>query len=133
MSWKIIVFESRRGEKPVEEFIKSLDSSTIAKVAHEIDLLEKHGPYLGMPHVKKISPDLYELRIRGKQEVRILYGFVKNNIYLLHAFKKQTQKTPRREIDTALKRFHSLSKQIAAWQIITYMLYWFCYEKLENS
>lgn len=104
MSWKIIVYESQRGEKPVEEFIKSLDEQTIAKIAHEIDLLEKHGPYLGMPHVKKITRDLYELRIRGKQEVRILYGFVKNNIYLLHAFKKQTQKTPPKELKTALGR-----------------------------
>lgn len=105
MTWVIKLYESKRGDKPVEEFIKFLDSSTIAKVAHEIDLLEKHGPYLGMPHTKKLSSDLYELRIRRKQEVRILYGFIKNNIYLLHAFKKQTQKTPSKELKTASGRF----------------------------
>lgn len=108
MTWKIVVFESDRKEKPVEEFIKSLDKSTIAKVAHEINLLEKHGVYLSMPHAKKLSSSLYELRVRGKQEVRILYGFVKTTIYLLHAFRKQTQKTPVREIETAIKRLNSL-------------------------
>ncbi|MBU0569907.1 type II toxin-antitoxin system RelE/ParE family toxin [Patescibacteria group bacterium] len=104
MAWDIILFETARGEKPVEEFIKSLDSSTIAKVAHEIDLLEKHGPFLGMPHARKLCKELYELRIRGKQEIRIIYLFFKRNIYLLHAFKKKKQKTPRKEISTAKKR-----------------------------
>jgi len=110
MSWNVIVFESKRGEKPVEEFIKSLEKSAIAKVGQEIDLLEKHGPYLAMPHSKKLNNDLYELRIRGRQEIRILYAFVKKDIYLLHAFKKKTQKTPRKEINTATSHLESLSR-----------------------
>lgn len=108
MVWNIIAFETDRGEKPVEEFLKSLDEPTIAKASHEIDLLEKHGPYLSMPHSKKLTAKLYELRIRGKQEIRIIYGFIKNDIYLLHAFKKQKQQTPRKELETALKRLRSL-------------------------
>ncbi len=104
MAWTIIVFESKRGEKFVEELVKSLDSQTIAKVGSEIDLLEKHGQFLGMPHAKKLNSELYELRIRGKQEARIVYAFAGKKIYLLHAFKKQTQKTPLREIHTAIKR-----------------------------
>jgi len=104
MDWIIKVFETKRGEKPVEEFIKCLDESTIAKFIHVADLLEKYGPFLGMPHAKKITAGLYELRIRGKQEIRIIYGFVKEKIFLLHGFKKQTQKTPKKEIETALSR-----------------------------
>lgn len=102
--WQIIFFEMRRGEKPVENFIRSLDASTIAKTIHIIDLLEKHGPQLNMPHSRKLNSDLYELRIRGKQEVRIIYAFMKDKIYLLHAFKKQKQKTPIKEIQLALGR-----------------------------
>ena len=104
MAWNIILFESSRGEKPVEELIKSLDEATIAKASQEIDLLEKHGPYLAMPHSRKLNNDLYELRIRGRREIRILYAFVKKDIYLLHTFKKKQQKTPRKEIETARKR-----------------------------
>lgn len=109
MDWQIILFESERGKKPVEEFIKSLDESTIAKTVHIIDLLGKYGPYLSMPHSKKLTENLYELRIRGKQEIRILYSYVKNKIFLLHAFKKQTQRTPKKEIETALKRLRFCS------------------------
>ena len=110
MSWRIIFFESDRGEKYVEEFIKTLDSSTIAKVGHTIDLLEKFGPVLGMPHSKKLTKELYELRIRGKGEVRIIYSFVKDSIYLLSAFKKQSQKTPKSEINLAFKRLRTIDK-----------------------
>ena len=104
MAWSVVLFESKRKERFVEEFIKSQNSSTVAKITHTIDLLEKHGPYLGMPHAKKLTGKLYELRIRGKEEVRIIYAFVNNRIYLLHAFKKKTQKTPVREIKIALGR-----------------------------
>lgn len=104
MIWNIIAFESKRGEKFVEKFITSLEPPTIAKVTHVIDLLEKHGSLLGMPHAKRIASKLHELRIRGKQEVRIIYAIVGRRIYLLHAFKKQTQKTPPKEMVTAVKR-----------------------------
>lgn len=104
-SWEVIAFESARGEMPVEDFIRSLDQSSISKFTHSTNFLEKHGPILGMPHSKKLTPDLYELRIRGKQEIRIIYGFINRKIYLLHGFKKKTPKTPTKEIETAKKRF----------------------------
>lgn len=109
MAWRILFFETPRGEKIVKEFIKSLDATTIAKVGHTISLLEKHGPYLGMPHSKKLTKGLYELRVRGKQDVRIIYSFAKRKIYLLHAFKKKAQKTPRKEINTAVTRLESIT------------------------
>ncbi len=59
---------------------------------------------LGMPHAKMLGHGLYELRIRGKEELRIFYFFKQKTIYLLHAFKKQTQKTPQKELDLAMQR-----------------------------
>ena len=109
MDWKIILFESVRGEKFVEQFIKKQNFSTVAKIAHTIDLLGKHGSFLGMPHAKKIDKKLYELRIRGKEEIRIIYGFVRKDIYLLHAFKKKSNKIPRKEIKIALDRMNIIA------------------------
>ncbi len=68
------------------------------------ELLEIYGSNLGMSHAKQLGNGLYELRVRGKEELRILYSFKHTTIYLLHAFKKQTQKTPRRELEIAHKR-----------------------------
>jgi len=109
MEWKILEYETSRGERPVAEFIKSQQPQAIAKIAHLIDLLEIHGDLLGMPHAKRIEPNLYELRVRGKEEIRIIYGFVGKTIYLLSGFKKQKQKTPRKEIKTAKNRLLTLT------------------------
>jgi phage-related protein len=109
MLWNILLYETNREEKPVEKFIESLSPSTVAKTMHMIDLLEEFGLFLSMPHSKKLMSDIYELRIRGKEEIRILYSFQKRNIYLLHIFKKKSQKTPAKELNTALGRFKSLT------------------------
>lgn len=108
MAWNIIVFETLRKEKPVEEFIKSCQPKTIAKISNEIDLLAKHGNLLGRPHSAPVKKGIFELRVRGKEEIRIFYTFCQKDIYLLHAFKKKTQKLPPREIETTRKRLKIL-------------------------
>ena len=55
MSWNILLFETQRGEKPVEEFIITKSPQTKAKIAHLINLLEIHGNILGMPHSKQLT------------------------------------------------------------------------------
>lgn len=109
MKWKVIEYETGRGERPVAEFIKKQQPQAIAKIAHLVDLLEIHGVFLGMPHAKKLEANLYELRIRGKEEIRIIYGFKGKTIFLLHGFKKQKQETPPKEIATARQRYLSLT------------------------
>lgn len=109
MNWKILEYETTRGERPVAEFIKKQQPQTIAKITHLIDLLEVHGNLLSMPHAKRLEPNLYELRVRGKEEIRIIYGFVGKTIYLLSGFKKQKQKIPKKEIDVAKQRLLSLT------------------------
>lgn len=93
----------------VEQFIKSLETHTIAKTVRTIDLLEKFGPRLGMPHSKKVVDGLFELRMRGNQEVRILYCFYKNDIHLLHGFIKKSQKTPHEELQYGLAKYKRLT------------------------
>ena len=102
--WRVVFFESNRKEKPVEDFFQRQQLSARTKMLHLFELLEVYGSQLGMPHAKQLGSGIFELRIRGKEEIRIFYGFKRKTIYLLHAFKKQTQKTPRKEIDIALKR-----------------------------
>ena len=104
MIWKVELFEATRGEKPVEEFIKLQNSSVRAKLTHEIELLEIHGSMLGMPQSKRLEAGLYELRIRGKDGLRIFYCFKFKTIYLLHGFKKKTQQIPIKEMEIARQR-----------------------------
>ena len=80
MAWKVYFFQTSRGEKVVKEFIKSLEDKTVGKISKTLDLLKEHGPFLGMPYSKSLTREVSELRIRGKEEIRILYAFSKSNI-----------------------------------------------------
>ena len=82
MSWDIITFETQRGEKPVDEFIKRQQPQARSKIVHNIRLLRQYGNMLGMPHSRMLVGGLYELRIRGKEELRIFYCFKKRTMYL---------------------------------------------------
>ncbi len=110
INWTVLTLETSGGEKPVDEFIKKQRPQAIAKIVHNVKLLEEHGNMLGLPHSKALGLGLFELRIRGKEEIRILYCFRQNKICLLDAFKKQTQKIPQKELNLARQRIKSLTQ-----------------------
>ena len=110
IKWSILTYETGRGEKPVDEFIKKQQSQARSKIVHNVRLLREYGNMLGLPHSKALGGGLYELRIRGKEELRIFYCFTqKKTIYLLHALKKQTQQTPKKDLELALLRLKELT------------------------
>ena len=110
ITWNIETYETGSGEKVVDEFIKKQQPQAKAKIVHTIKLLKSYGNKLGLPHSKALGSGLYELRIRGKEELRIIYCFASNNrIYLLHGFKKQTQQTPLKELEVAMQRMKALT------------------------
>jgi phage-related protein len=105
MIWEIIYYDTPSGQEVVKDFIDGLQESTQAKLGYQLDLLEEHGNQLGMPHAKAMGGGLIELRVRGKQEVRVFYAFAfGKRIYLLHGFVKKTQTTPKKELAIARQR-----------------------------
>ncbi len=90
-------------EGGVKKFTNLIQASTRAKLTRAVSLMIEHGPDLGMPLSRKIDSQLYELRIRGTQEVRIFYACIKKTIVMLHGFVKKTQKIPSRELKKAYK------------------------------
>lgn len=108
--WNIETYETERGEKVVDEFIKKQQAQAKAKIAHTVTLLKLYANKIGLPHSRALGYGLYELRIRGKEELRIIYCFAQQKtIYLLHGFKKQTQQIPSKELNIALKRKRNLT------------------------
>lgn len=90
------------------DFLKSLDDNLATKVFGLLEVLEELGVYLGPPKLKKITKEIYELRIVGKISVRILCSFFDGEIYILHAFIKKSQKIPRKELEKAVHRLKYL-------------------------
>ena len=108
MGWKVKFFQTSRGDSLVEDFIKEQDETTYAKVLQSIRLLANSGPFLKPPYIKKLQNKLYELRISGKIAIRIFYTIVNNEYYLLHAFKKKSQRAPSKELKVALDRMKEI-------------------------
>lgn len=106
--WKVKFFQTPRGDYPVNEFIAEQDMTMRAKIALSIRLLINQGPFLKPPYIKKLQDKLYELRISGKVQIRIFYTIYNNEYYLLHAFVKKAQKTPGRELKTAIDRMKEI-------------------------
>lgn len=87
-----------------EKLLNQLEEIGRTRTVRSISLLEEHGDALRMPHSKKITNELFELRVKGQQEVRVLYTFKENLAILLHLFIKKSNKIPSKEIALAEKR-----------------------------
>lgn len=98
-------YANPQGDKPIETFIGNLDVKTRTKVFGHLELLETYGNQLGMPFSRHLTDGIFELRIaQNRIAVRIFYFFSSNaEIILTHGFKKKSQKTPRREIEKAIR------------------------------
>ncbi len=104
-SWVLEYYETTSGRCPVREYLDSLRVREFAAVRKDLDLLEMYGIQLGAPAVKHLEGKVWELRTRGQAEHRVLYVAVSGQrLIMLHAFMKKTQRTPRREIETAQRR-----------------------------
>ncbi len=96
----------------VIKFIKDLDLETMARIDKTREVLEKLGHLIDMPDSKSLGMGLFELRILGKKQVRILYVFKNNKAYILHGFVKKTWKIPYREIKYARKIQKEINKLV---------------------
>lgn len=107
--WKIDYYVLPSGKIPVKEFIDDLPEKSQSKISNIFDLLIEFGVHLGRPHVKKLSgTPLWELRILGEQSLRFFYILRRGQtFFMLHAFRKKSQKTPSKELKKALKRAKS--------------------------
>lgn len=102
MPWPVIYFPK------VTKFILKLPEPLRMRIISSIDLIEIYGLGLRAPLSKKITNKVYELRIQGENSMRILYCFQKGKFYLLHIFRKKTQRMPKKEIKIALDRMKLL-------------------------
>lgn len=106
MSWEVLFYTLPSGRQPVLEWLRVQPAEVRAGFAHLFELLESHGTTLGAPHVKPLGKKLHELRLNGRDGTyRTLYFAAGGRRFvMLHGFQKKTQKTPKSELEKALKR-----------------------------
>lgn len=85
----------------VKKLVSSLKDEDKGRITGYIRSFRDNGFALPGKYLKKLGNNLWELR---PGDVRVLFGKVGTEIIIVHMFKKKTQKTPKKEMETAKKR-----------------------------
>lgn len=94
------IFVDKNAEKELREFSEEVQ---LAFEAY-FKILELEGK-LDFPQAKKITGDLFEIRVKFQGEYRGFYAYIgKLDIVVLHFFRKKTQKTPIKDLELAQRR-----------------------------
>ena len=103
--YEMVFYERANGEVPAQEFLDSLPIKLREKTLRSLALLQELGPQLRGEEAEYIRDGLFELRTQfGSDITRIIYFFfVGRKIVVTSGFIKKSQKTPRREIERALR------------------------------
>lgn len=107
ISWKIIYYISPSGNNPVSDFLDALEPNSQRKILRVLKNIQEYGLDSAIPHIKKLSgTPFWEIRILGQDGIRVIYVVpAKFEVFVLHGFKKKTQKTPLKELETASRRY----------------------------
>lgn len=102
MTWTVGVLN-----QTVEREIEALPRDIRAKLLRIIGMIEHLGlEQVREPYVKPLQKPLWEMRMIGRDGIaRAIYETASGKrVVIVRAFRKKTQKTPRSEIELALKR-----------------------------
>ena len=62
--------------------------------------------------MKSVGPGVREIRISSQGQYRIIYiATFEDAVYVLHAFQKKTQKTPKADIELAKSRLKEVRRE----------------------
>jgi phage-related protein len=103
---RIKFYTQPSGKSPVLGFIQSLQKADKAKIFGCLESIEELGFNCPRVDFRQIDGKLWEIKIKTQSGgIRIFYLSIASDIIvLLHAYKKQSQKAPEKELLTARLR-----------------------------
>lgn len=100
----VLFFKTDNGNEPVKEWLREFQPVDKKALGEDIRTVQIGWP-LGMPLVRKIDTDLWEIRVHISSGIaRIFFTVSSNTMLLLHGFVKKSQKTPQADLDLAKDR-----------------------------
>lgn len=101
----VVFFRTESGREPVRDWLKDLAKEDRKVIGEDIKLVQFRWP-LGMPLVRKIEADLWEVRIRLNtgRIARVFFTVQGSEMALLHGIMKKSQKTPAGDLKLARSR-----------------------------
>ena len=104
-------FRLESGREPAREWLRGLDRESRRAIGEDIKTVQFAWP-IGMPIVRKLDADLWEIRSRIPRGIaRTLFTVRFGAIVLLHGFVKKAQKTPSPDLSLAKRRLNQLREK----------------------
>jgi phage-related protein len=102
MAWTVEFFD-----EGVSDVLTAMPADIRAAFRRIAEMIGSYGlERMREPYVKHLEGPVWEMRMKGKDRIaRAAYVTgAGHRVVVVHVFSKKTQKTPRREIETALRR-----------------------------
>ncbi len=100
----VIFFRTAAGKEPVRDWLKELPKEDRKAIGIDLKTVQFGWP-LGMPLVRKLEKDLWEVRSNLDGRIaRVMFTVVGEELVLLHGFIKKSQKTPMDDLKIARAR-----------------------------
>jgi phage-related protein len=104
----VLFFRTDNANEPVREWLLSLARDERKSIGDDVLKVQYCWP-IGKPLVGGLGNGLWEVRSRlGDRISRVVFCVEGRTMVLLHGFVKKTQKTPKHELDLAVKRMNQL-------------------------
>jgi phage-related protein len=101
---RVRFFRTERGNEPVREWLRSLEAAEKRTIGEDIKTVQYGWP-LGMPLVRKVRRNLWEIRMMLLLRIaRVFFTVAAGDMVLLHGFVKQSQALPQEDIELAAMR-----------------------------
>ena len=107
-----VFYAKERGGQPVREWLKfAITESQRKAIGKHLQVVEYGWP-MGMPTVRKIESDLWELRVNLDVGIaRVFFTVDGAEMVLLHAFIKKSKKTPMDDLELARRRLTEVRRK----------------------
>jgi phage-related protein len=108
MRLRVLFYRTTVGTEPVREWLKTLPVEERKIIGDDLKTAQFGWP-LGMPLIRKLEPELWEVRSRLPDRIaRVIFTVEGNTMVLLHGFIKKAQKTPVGDLQLARQRLRAL-------------------------
>ena len=114
--YRILFYKDKKGRQPALDYIRDIakkkdkDSRINLNMINDyFEALKQNGTRLGMPFVRHLENDLWELRPLGNRIFFVVWIY--EIFVLLHGYEKKSNKTPERELKRARQEIKELKER----------------------
>jgi phage-related protein len=113
MVHQVIIYPAGEENSIVLDFYKKLNTSARRKIVKVLKYIEEYGLSRDISDIKKSRGyGFWEVRILGKDNIRLFAVELDRIIYVLHIFHKKTESTPLKDLNLTKARLSNLKKEL---------------------